>query len=137
MPSPAGHDYSISLRLDNLHLSLCSWGCSEASSVTFSSPFTCLTQNPILSYNNPHLLPPRHQEALSEQILTLGCETMKENEAQFDNNKGTQTVTAGSPVTDAELYVGTMRQTKPQRQLQRVLLKILNSLTIEIRELIQ
>lgn len=38
---------------------------------------------------------------------------MKENEALFDNNKGTHKVTAGSPVTYAELYVGTMRETEP------------------------
>lgn len=38
---------------------------------------------------------------------------MKENEAQFDNNKGTQKVTAGSLVTYAELYAGTVRETEP------------------------
>lgn len=36
---------------------------------------------------------------------------MKETEAQFDNNKEIQKVTAGSVVTHAELYVGTMRET--------------------------
>lgn len=113
MPSPAGDGYSTSLHLDNLHFSSCSWGCSEASSVTFSSPFTCPVQNPVLTYNNPHPLPPKHQEALSEQILTLDCETIKENEAQFVNNKGTHKVTAGSLVIYAELYAGTVRETEP------------------------
>lgn len=38
---------------------------------------------------------------------------MKENEAQCDNNKPTQKVSAGSLVIYAGLYVGTMRETEP------------------------
>lgn len=70
-----------------------------------SSPFTCLVQNPVLSYNNPHPLPFRHQEALSEWILTLDCETTKENEAQFDNDKGMHKVTAASLVINMQSFM--------------------------------